>query len=100
MNEERYRVVNGGHDLRVFSDGAGSWEVWLEPMDGSGDGVCIGDGKTRDAAAQDAVKALEAALAKLQETPRPEAMKKRSITGEMILREDGTLESLIFVAAL
>jgi hypothetical protein len=99
MKEERLRVENGGHDLRVFYDDTltHTWEVWLEPMDGSDDGVCLGDGKTRDEAVGDAVNALEAALAKLQETPSPEAEAKLRATfdtGDEVLREDGTFESL------
>ncbi len=93
MNDEQYRT--GHHDIWIFSSDAGSdWDVWLEPSGGEFDGVCIGGGATRDAAVQDAVNALEAALAKLQETPSPEAMKEMIDTGDLVLREDGTFESL------
>lgn len=93
MNDERYRTAH--HDIHLWSDGSGTdWDVWLEPNDGDRSGVCLGGGETRDAAVQVAVDALESALAKLQETPSPEAMQKIIDTGDVILREDGQLESL------
>jgi hypothetical protein len=79
MNEERLRTAH--HDVSIFSNNAGSdWDVWLEPYDGKLVGVCVGGGATRDEAVQCAVDALETALAKLQETPSPEAEAKLRAT--------------------
>lgn len=93
MNDERYHTAH--HDIHIWSDISGAdWDVWLELNDGDLDGVCLGGGESRDAAVQIAVDALESALRTLQETPSPETMKKIIETGNIILHEDGHLESL------
>jgi hypothetical protein len=57
-----------GHLLTVhYTDS--EFEVWLSTEVDAFDGLCIGDGVTRDTAVANAVKVLEAALEELQNPP-------------------------------
>ena len=60
--------------LRIHcDDDSAAYEVWINPDGPEFSGLCIGTGDTRQEAVADAVKALEWALATLQETPAPDA---------------------------
>jgi hypothetical protein len=62
-------VLVAGHLVHVYKQD-GEWSVWLNCEDMDFTGLCIGIGKTRNRAVADAVAALEAVVAKLQE-PTP-----------------------------
>lgn len=49
------------------TDEDAGWIVWLNPDSTPDTGLCVGFGGTRDEAVADAVKALEWAVAKLQQ---------------------------------
>lgn len=58
-----------GYLLHVFQRD-GEWDVWLNTEASCFDGLCLGVASTRDEAVRQAVKALEAATAALQQAPR------------------------------
>lgn len=57
-----------GHLVHVYEE-AGVWYVWLNCEDAEFTGLCIGVGAFRDLAVAQAVAALEAVTAFLQERP-------------------------------
>ena len=58
--------LESGYALSVVRESEdGDWEVWINPD--WRDGLCLGVGKTRDAAVAQAVATLEEAATRLQE---------------------------------
>lgn len=55
-------------EIHVFSND-GEWEVWLDPDGIKFNGLCVGVSDTRDEAVADAVKELEAMVARLKAPP-------------------------------
>lgn len=71
-NREHYSGTNDQPGLFIFQDTDDEWCVWLNPEGGIAQtGTCLGVGKSRQEAVQDATNALEWALTTLQETPAP-----------------------------
>jgi hypothetical protein len=66
--EQRQRLSTGNLLHVAMIDG--EWEVWLNTDIQNFDGLCIGAGKSRDAAVTDAVAVLEAATDALQNPPK------------------------------
>jgi len=62
-NDENFEVVRG-YWLHIFLDG-GHWQVWLNTEVADFDGLCIGSGRTREAAIKDAQRVLISARSRL-----------------------------------
>lgn len=65
MNDERIPLPCG-KQVHIIEFITGDWQVWLNKADDF-DGLCIGNGPTREAAIADASTALEQVLQKLAE---------------------------------
>lgn len=74
-NQEHYAGTDDQPGLFVFQggdEGEDDWYVWLNPEGGvARAGQCLGVGKTRQEAVQQAADTLAWALKMLEETPAP-----------------------------
>lgn len=57
LNSQRLAITATGHKLHIFWDGD-MWEVWLNTEVEDFDGICIGSGKFKEDALEDAMLTL------------------------------------------
>jgi len=66
MTQQEQTIELPTGNLLTVTNRDGAFEVWLSTEVDPFDGLCIGDGTTRDIAVANAVKTLEAALEELR----------------------------------